>query len=68
PDPSTITWTTSSHSGGGGNCVQAAAHPNGNGYILLADSKSPGRPALTVRSTSWNAFLEATAGWHPTVS
>ncbi|WP_231650471.1 DUF397 domain-containing protein [Streptomyces clavuligerus] len=34
----------------------------------MADSKSPGRPALTVRSTSWNAFLEATAGWHPTVS
>ncbi|MFJ4689486.1 DUF397 domain-containing protein [Streptomyces sp. NPDC088789] len=62
PDPNTVTWTVSSHSGGGGNCVQAAPHPASPGFILLGDSKNPDRAPLTISNAPWYTFLEAAAG------
>ncbi|GLF98150.1 DUF397 domain-containing protein [Streptomyces yaizuensis] len=61
PDPSTITWTVSSYSGGGGNCVQAAPHPDAAGFILLGDSKRPDQLPLTVRRDTWRTYLQAAA-------
>ncbi|MFD4830640.1 DUF397 domain-containing protein [Streptomyces uncialis] len=57
PDPTTVTWTVSSYSGGGGNCLQAAPHPDTTGFILLADSKQPHHTPLIIRHSTWNAFL-----------
>ncbi|MFJ4773996.1 DUF397 domain-containing protein [Streptomyces uncialis] len=68
PDPTTITWTVSSYSGGGGNCLQSAPHPNATGYILLADSKLPHQPPITIRHSTWTAFLHAAVRLPPTTA
>ncbi|MCM2393518.1 DUF397 domain-containing protein [Streptomyces albipurpureus] len=68
PHPSAITWTVSSYSGGGGNCVQAAPHPHATGFILLGDSKQPHQAPLTIRHSTWNAFLHTTVQQPPTTA
>ncbi|MFY4719480.1 DUF397 domain-containing protein [Streptomyces sp. LaBMicrA B280] len=50
-------WRKSSFSGGaGGDCVEVAEHPTA---IHIRDSKRPTAPHLTVRPTTWAAFLDA---------
>ncbi|MCE3031478.1 MULTISPECIES: DUF397 domain-containing protein [Streptomyces] len=51
------TWRKSSHSGAeGGDCVEVAEHPTA---IHIRDSKRPTAPHLTIRPTTWAAFLDA---------
>ncbi|WP_101258025.1 DUF397 domain-containing protein [Streptomyces barkulensis] len=49
-------WRRSSHSGGEGNCVEAAALPGGR--TAVRDSKDPAGPALAFGAAPWAAFLE----------
>jgi hypothetical protein len=49
-------WITSSYSGGGNDCVQAAALPAA-GARAVRDSKRPAGPALLFSERSWTAFL-----------
>ncbi len=53
-DLTTVAWRVSSHSGGGGNCVQVAA---ADGFIVVGDSKNPTRPPHVFTSAEWAAFL-----------
>jgi hypothetical protein len=51
-----VTWIKSSYSGPtGGNCVEAAALPDGG--VAVRDSKVPGGPALVIAATAWGAFV-----------
>jgi hypothetical protein len=51
-----VTWIKSSHSGPtGGNCVEAAALPDGE--VAVRDSKAPGGPALVFAVAAWGAFV-----------
>jgi hypothetical protein len=51
-----VTWIKSSHSGPtGGNCVEAAALPDGE--VAVRDSQAPGGPALVFAAAAWGAFV-----------
>jgi hypothetical protein len=59
PDPSTfdltsVEWTVSKYSGGGGNCVQVAVK---DGYVLIGDSQNPGRPPQVFTPAEAKAWL-----------
>lgn len=59
-DLSGAQWITSSHSGGGGNCVEVALHL-APALVPVRDSKDPAGPALTFGVPAWSAFLAALA-------
>jgi hypothetical protein len=46
-------WRTSSHSGGGNECVEVAPTREG---CLVRDSKQPGGTRLAVSRQAWAAF------------
>lgn len=48
-------WITSSYSGGGNDCVQAALLDAGS--LAVRDSKRPTGPALLVTNAQWRHFL-----------
>ncbi|MEV7928520.1 DUF397 domain-containing protein [Kitasatospora sp. NPDC088779] len=49
-----LTWTKSSHSGGGGNCVEVATR----GYQrYVRDSKNPDGPVLTFTQQAFIRFI-----------
>lgn len=58
-------WVTSSFSGGGNNCVQAAVL--GTGQVAVRDAKDPSGPALIVERPAWRAFISGvrTGEFHP---
>jgi len=50
-----LQWFKSSYSGGeGGECVEIAPSP---ATVHIRDSKAPAHGMLTVRSSTWSAFL-----------
>ncbi|MFF2618841.1 DUF397 domain-containing protein [Kitasatospora sp. NPDC058046] len=53
-----LDWVKSSHSGGGGNCVEVAAVDH---LRYIRDSKDPRGPVLGVTSQAYAAFLTAAA-------
>jgi Domain of unknown function (DUF397) len=56
-----VTWIKSSYSGPtGGNCVEAAALPDGE--VAVRDSKTPGGPALVFAAAAWGAFVGGVRG------
>ncbi|MFI2432070.1 DUF397 domain-containing protein [Streptomyces sp. NPDC018693] len=58
PDASGLAWFKSSRSAGnGGECVEVAVRPDA---IHIRDSKDTNRPALTVRPSTWTAFIGST--------
>jgi hypothetical protein len=58
PEPDRIVWYTSSYSYESGNCVEVAPAPD---RVLVRDSKDRTGPALTVPTTTWQAFLTTVA-------
>lgn len=59
PDPSafdltSVEWTVSQYSGGGGNCVRVAVQ---DGYVLIGDSQNPDRPPHVFTVDETKAFL-----------
>ncbi|MFD7596469.1 DUF397 domain-containing protein [Kitasatospora sp. NPDC059812] len=52
------TWRKSSHSGGGGECIEVA--DGFTGVQPVRDSKDPEGPALLFSSAAWQAFVTAT--------
>jgi hypothetical protein len=55
-DISTVEWTVSSYSGGGGNCVEVGCK---DGFVLVRDSKSPETPSRVFTPAEWMAFVLA---------
>lgn len=53
-DLSDAEWFKSSHSGSGGDCVEAAWLDAG--FIGVRDSKNPAGPALAFSQSEWTAF------------
>ncbi|MGW2253341.1 DUF397 domain-containing protein [Kitasatospora sp. NPDC001660] len=52
-----VSWRKSSHSGGGGECVEVApGHP---GVMPVRDSKDPEGPTLVFSSSAWQSFVAA---------
>jgi hypothetical protein len=51
-----IRWIKSSWSYSNGNCVEAAALPDGT--IAVRDSKNPRGPVLTLTPGQWRAFTQ----------
>ncbi|TKA12687.1 DUF397 domain-containing protein [Actinacidiphila oryziradicis] len=49
-------WVTSSYSGGGNDCIQAAALPRG--LHAVRDSKNPAGPALLMERAVWQSFVQ----------
>ncbi|WP_282778055.1 MULTISPECIES: DUF397 domain-containing protein [unclassified Nocardia] len=47
-------WFTSSHSQGGGECVEVAFLDDG--VVGVRDSKNPTGPALIFTASEWSAF------------
>lgn len=57
-----VVWRTSSHSGGGNNCVELADLPTGVG---VRDSKNPADGALLLPRSVWRRLTdEVKAGQH----
>ncbi|MFJ8623354.1 DUF397 domain-containing protein [Kitasatospora sp. NPDC093550] len=57
-DPAHLTtWRKSTHSGGGGQCVEVA--DGVPGLIPVRDSKDPDGPALLFPSAAWQSFVTA---------
>jgi hypothetical protein len=52
-------WRTSSHSGGGNDCVEVAIKPH---ETAVRDSKNPAGPRLRFTATEWSAFVGLTKG------
>ncbi|MBD0692948.1 DUF397 domain-containing protein [Streptomyces sp. CBMA123] len=50
-------WRKSSHSGGGGACVEVA--DNFPGVMPVRDSKDPHGPALVFSAAAWQSFITA---------
>ncbi|MFJ3792692.1 DUF397 domain-containing protein [Kitasatospora sp. NPDC090091] len=50
-------WRKSSHSGGGGACVEVA--DGFAGVMPVRDSKDPDGPALVIPAASWHSFVAA---------
>jgi Domain of unknown function (DUF397) len=70
PESDGIVWQKSSYSGTNGNCVEVgwrtSSYSVNHGCVqvapaladtLVRDSKDPEGPALTVPTTTWQAFL-----------
>ncbi|WP_369147110.1 DUF397 domain-containing protein [Streptomyces sp. R44] len=55
-DASGLTWTKSSYSDGGNNCVEVAHGVAG--AMPVRDSKIPAGPALVVPAGVWSAFVD----------
>ncbi|MEE1820968.1 DUF397 domain-containing protein [Streptomyces sp. BE20] len=53
-----LNWVKSSHSGGGGNCVEVAAVDH---LRYIRDSKDPHGPVLAVTPEAFTDFLTAAA-------
>ncbi|MFE7525314.1 DUF397 domain-containing protein [Kitasatospora sp. NPDC057542] len=53
-----LNWVKSSHSGGGGNCVEVAPVDH---LVYIRDSKDPYGPVLAVTPQAYVGFLTATA-------
>ncbi|MEC4020661.1 DUF397 domain-containing protein [Streptomyces sp. H27-D2] len=53
-------WVTSSYSGGGNDCVQAAALDGGR--LAVRDSKDPAGPALLFTPHAWQTFVASARG------
>jgi hypothetical protein len=49
-----LTWTKSTRSGSGADCVEIAR--NGE-LVLVRDSKEPNGPILEFSRSTWNAFV-----------
>ncbi|PYC88394.1 DUF397 domain-containing protein [Streptomyces tateyamensis] len=55
PDLSAAAWRKSTHSGGGGNCIEVAdGFPD---VVPVRDSKNPTGPALVFQSHAFAAFV-----------
>ncbi|GAB2707419.1 DUF397 domain-containing protein [Kitasatospora kifunensis] len=52
-----VQWIKSSHSGGGGNCVEVA--PSLPHVVPVRDSKDPSGPALLLSPTAFATFVAA---------
>jgi hypothetical protein len=50
-------WRTSSHSGGGNDCVEVAVNTH---ETAVRDSKNPVGPRLRFTATEWSAFVGMT--------
>ncbi|MFJ6621426.1 DUF397 domain-containing protein [Kitasatospora sp. NPDC091335] len=50
-------WSRSSYSGNGGQCVEVAA--NFSGLMPVRDSKDPYGPALIFAAEAWTSFVTA---------
>lgn len=48
-------WRTSSHSGNGGECVEVGR--DGNGMIVVRDTKNRGGPIYWYTPARWRAFI-----------
>ena len=55
PNPEALTWTKSSFSDGGNNCVMVGT--GANDVIGLRDSKAPAVPAIMIPTAVWSHFL-----------
>nr|WSW47032.1 DUF397 domain-containing protein [Streptomyces sp. NBC_01001] len=55
-----LTWTKSSYSDGGNNCVEVAHGVAG--AMPVRDSKVPAGPALVFGDTSWGVFVDDVKG------
>ncbi|WP_280462911.1 DUF397 domain-containing protein [Nocardia carnea] len=53
-------WVKSSHSGSGGDCVEAAWLDAG--FVGVRDSKNPAGPALIFSPAEWAAFTTRMKG------
>ncbi|WP_328967899.1 DUF397 domain-containing protein [Streptomyces sp. NBC_00239] len=53
-----LSWTKSSYSGDGGNCVEVAAGQL-VGVTPVRDSKVPAGPALAFSEPEWGVFVDA---------
>lgn len=62
-DLSSAHWFKSSHSQGGGECVEVAFL--GADAIAIRDSKDPGGPALVFTAAEWDSFTARVAGGLP---
>jgi hypothetical protein len=58
-DLSGAQWRISSHSSGGGSCVELAALPGG--HVAVRDSTDRARPALVFDAAEWRAFTAGIA-------
>ncbi|MFF3073652.1 DUF397 domain-containing protein [Kitasatospora sp. NPDC057936] len=56
-DLSSARWVKSSHSGGGGQCIEVA--PGFTGVMPVRDSKDPNGPALIFPAAAWQSFITA---------
>ncbi len=52
-----VNWRKSSYSGGEGNCVEAAGHPEGS-RVLVRDTKDRTGPVLRFSPAAWRRFAE----------
>ncbi|SEG87464.1 protein of unknown function [Thermomonospora echinospora] len=55
-DRSFVAWRKSSHSNGGGECVEVAA---AHGMVAIRDSKAPKAPHLVTTAQDWRSLLSA---------
>ncbi|MET9959268.1 DUF397 domain-containing protein [Streptomyces sp. NPDC006326] len=53
-----LTWTKSSYSDGGNNCIETAAGQL-VGVVPVRDSKAPTGPAVVFADSIWGAFVDA---------
>ncbi|MEV6684392.1 DUF397 domain-containing protein [Streptomyces sp. NPDC051130] len=56
-----LTWTKSSYSDGGNNCIEVAAGQIA-GAMPVRDSKIPAGPAVVFSDSIWGAFVDAVKG------
>ncbi|MEV0263976.1 DUF397 domain-containing protein [Streptomyces sp. NPDC050617] len=58
-------WFTSSHSGGGGQCLEAATNLAAGrpvGIVPIRDSKNRGGPTLNFPADAWTQFVTQLKG------
>ena len=58
PGTEQLIFRASSHSNGGGGCVEPAPHPDG---VTVRDSKDPNGPTLEFSHHQWARFLDEVA-------
>ncbi|MCY0926281.1 DUF397 domain-containing protein [Streptomyces sp. H27-H1] len=56
-----LTWSKSSYSDGGNNCVEVAAGQLA-GVMPVRDSKVSSGPAVIIADSSWGVFVDAVKG------
>jgi hypothetical protein len=57
PVPEQLTFRSSSYTGGGSNCLEAAPHKDG---VVIRDSKDPLGPTIEFTHAQWARFIEET--------